>query len=161
MIFNPDTAPGHGKYYMPDFEATARSLRVAPISASVHSLGELEAVISALGREPDSGFEATADFFLFNNLTETIGLAARDNLPAIYPWREGTAAGGLLSYGPDLEDIVLRAAPYHISMRRNVLNLKRDDIATAQLAVDREIEHRQIAGASLYLQLGSNCPDVF
>jgi hypothetical protein len=45
-------------------------------------------------------------------------------------------------------------------MRRNVLNLKRDDIATAQLAVDREIEHRQIARASLYLQLGSNCPNV-
>jgi len=112
MIFNPDTAPGHGKYYMPDFEAAARSLRVAPISASVHSLGELESVISALGRESGSGFVVTADFFLFNNLTETIGLAARNNLPAVYPWREGTAAGGLLSYGPDLEDIVLRAAPY-------------------------------------------------
>jgi putative tryptophan/tyrosine transport system substrate-binding protein len=33
MIFNPDTAPGHGNYYMPDFEAAARSLDVTPIAA--------------------------------------------------------------------------------------------------------------------------------
>src|ERR1700730_6026391 len=35
-----------------------------------------------------------------------------------------------------------------ISMRRNVLDLERDDIATTQLAVDRQIEHRQIARTS-------------
>ena len=34
MIFNPDTAPGHGKYYMPDFETAARSSQVTPIPAA-------------------------------------------------------------------------------------------------------------------------------
>ena len=29
MIFNPDTAPGHGNYYMPDFETAARSSQVS------------------------------------------------------------------------------------------------------------------------------------
>ena len=33
-------------------------------------------------------------------------------MPAIYPWREVPTPGGLLSYGPDLEHIVRRAAPY-------------------------------------------------
>jgi putative ABC transport system substrate-binding protein len=112
MIFNPDTAPGHGKYYMPDFEVTARSLKVEPISAPVQSLAELETVITALGREPGSGFVAMADFFLFINREATISLAARNNVPAIYPWGDVVKAGGLLSYGPDLEDIVRRAAPY-------------------------------------------------
>jgi putative ABC transport system substrate-binding protein len=41
-----------------------------------------------------------------------IAAAAGNRVPGIYPWREVTAAGGLLSYGPDLEDIVRRAAPY-------------------------------------------------
>jgi putative tryptophan/tyrosine transport system substrate-binding protein len=40
-----------------------------------------------------------------------IDAAARSNVP-VYPWREATAAGGLLSYGPDLGDIVQRTAPY-------------------------------------------------
>ena len=112
MIFDPDTAPGHGKYYMPDFEASARSLNVRPIAAPVHSVAELEKVIVDLGREPGSGFIAMADFFLFINRETAISLAARNHVPAVYPWRDVVAAGGLLSYGPDLADIVRRAAPY-------------------------------------------------
>ena len=112
MIFNPDTAPGHGKYYMPDFEAAGRSLDVTPIAAPVHSLDELEAAIADLGREPGGGFVAMADFFLLNNRTSMIALAAKNKVPAVYPWREVPTAGGLLSYGPDLEDIVRHVAPY-------------------------------------------------
>jgi ABC-type uncharacterized transport system substrate-binding protein len=112
MIFNPDTAPGHGKYYMPDFEASARSLNVQPIAAPVRSVAELEKVVTDLGREPGSGFIAMADFFLFINRETAISLAARNRVPAVYPWRDVVVAGGLLSYGPDLADIVRRAAPY-------------------------------------------------
>ena len=112
MIFDPDTAPGHGKYYMPDFESSARSLNVQPIAASVRSVAELEKVITELGREPGSGFIAMADFFLFINRETAISLAARHRVPAVYPWRDVVVAGGLLSYGPDLSDIVRRAAPY-------------------------------------------------
>jgi putative tryptophan/tyrosine transport system substrate-binding protein len=112
MIFNPDTAPGHGNYYIPDFETAARSSQVVPIPAAIHSITDLEAVITNLGREPGGGFVAMADFFLLNHRTEMIAAAAQNHVPAVYPWREVVAAGGLLSYGPDLEDIVRRAAPY-------------------------------------------------
>src|SRR5262249_11368283 len=53
MIFNPDTAPGHGKYYMSEFEAAARTLDVTPIAAPVHSLDDLQTTIASVGREPD------------------------------------------------------------------------------------------------------------
>jgi putative ABC transport system substrate-binding protein len=112
LIFNPDTAPGRGKYYLPEFEAAAQSLKVTPIAAPVHSVAELEAVLTALGRKPGGGFVAMADFFLFIHRVTMISLAAQNNVPAVYPWREVVTAGGLLSYGPDLEDIVRRAAPY-------------------------------------------------
>jgi putative tryptophan/tyrosine transport system substrate-binding protein len=112
MIFNPDTAPGHGKYYMPDFEAAARSSNVTPIAAPVHSFAELKTVITDLGRDPGGGFVAMSDSFLFIHRAAMIPLAAQNNVPAVYPWREVPTAGGLLSYGPDLEDIVRRAAPY-------------------------------------------------
>ena len=41
-----------------------------------------------------------------------ITLAARHRLPAIYPYRFYVAAGGLISYGPDLVDQYRRAAGY-------------------------------------------------
>jgi putative ABC transport system substrate-binding protein len=111
-IFNPETAPGHGTYYMPGFEAAARSLKVASIAAPVHSVAELETIITALGREPGGGFVALPDFFLFSHRAQMIALAAQNNVPAVYPWREAVAVGGLASYGPDIEDMVRRAAPY-------------------------------------------------
>jgi putative ABC transport system substrate-binding protein len=112
MIFNPDTSPRHGQYYMPDFETAARSLDVAAIEAPVRSVVELEKVITDLGYDSGGGFVAMADFFLFINRDQMISLAAQNNVPAVYPWREVPQAGGLLSYGPDLEDMVSRVAPY-------------------------------------------------
>ena len=50
IMFNPDTAPGGGSYFLPEFEAAARSLKVAPIVAPVHSDAQIETVITSLGR---------------------------------------------------------------------------------------------------------------
>src|SRR5260370_1104071 len=47
-IFNPDTAPVNRSYYLPSFEQTARSLKVEPITALVHSDAEIAAGITSL-----------------------------------------------------------------------------------------------------------------
>jgi putative ABC transport system substrate-binding protein len=41
-----------------------------------------------------------------------IDLAARYGLPAIYEFRQFSAEGGLISYGPDTADIFRRSASY-------------------------------------------------
>jgi putative ABC transport system substrate-binding protein len=41
-----------------------------------------------------------------------IRLAARDRLPAVYPFRYMVTDGGLISYGPDITDQYRRAADY-------------------------------------------------
>jgi len=41
-----------------------------------------------------------------------VDLAAKNRLPAVYPWREGVDAGGLMSYGANLADLQRRAATY-------------------------------------------------
>jgi hypothetical protein len=43
-----------------------------------------------------------------------------------------------------------------ISMGGDVVDLESHDIATAQLAVDGEIEHRQVSGSPLDLKFGSD-----
>jgi putative ABC transport system substrate-binding protein len=52
IMFNPDTAPGGGSYYLPAFDAAARNLKIEPIAARVRSVAEIETVITSLGREP-------------------------------------------------------------------------------------------------------------
>jgi putative tryptophan/tyrosine transport system substrate-binding protein len=113
MLFNPDTAPGGGTYYFPDFGAAARSTKVEPIAARARSEAEIEAIITSLGRESGGGLVVMPDYFMVNHVGPIILLAARNNVPAVYPWRFVVAKdGALLSYGPDLRDIVRRGAPY-------------------------------------------------
>ena len=49
---------------------------------------------------------------LFGERRRLVGLAAKDRLPAVYPWREGVDAGGLMAYGPNIADLYRRAATY-------------------------------------------------
>jgi putative tryptophan/tyrosine transport system substrate-binding protein len=112
IMFNPDTAPYARSYYLPSFEAAARSLKVAPIVAPVHSEAEIETVITSLGREPGGGLVVLPDTFLQVHRAAIILLAARNNVPAAYCDNSFAVDGGLFSYGPDQVDIFRRAAPF-------------------------------------------------
>ena len=113
ILFNPDTAPGGGAYYLRGFEAAAQSSKMEAIVARARSDPEIETVVTSLGREPKGGLVVMPDFFMFNHVEPIISVATRNNVPTIYPWRFVVGKNGaLLSYGPDLRDIVRRGAPY-------------------------------------------------
>jgi putative ABC transport system substrate-binding protein len=113
MIFNSDTAPGRGTYYFRDFETAARWSKLEPIAADARSDAEIETVVTSLRGEPRGGIVVTPDYFMLNHSQQIISQAARNNVPTIYPWKSTVIRqGGLLSYGPDLADIVRRSAPY-------------------------------------------------
>jgi putative ABC transport system substrate-binding protein len=108
-MFNPDIAAA--SVYMPSLETAARSLKVVPIIAPVHSDVEIETAITA-GREPGGGLVAMPDAFLVAHRAPIISAAARNNVPAVYGVSTYDRDGGLLSYGVDLVDIYRRAAAY-------------------------------------------------
>jgi putative tryptophan/tyrosine transport system substrate-binding protein len=110
IMFNPDAAPVSA--FMPSLETAARSLKVAPIITPVHSDGEIETAITALGREPGGGLVVMSDVFMLAHRAPIILATARNNVPAIY-WQSAFARdGGLLSYGVDHVDPWRRAATY-------------------------------------------------
>ena len=110
IMFNPDTAPV--STYLPSFETAARSLKVAPIVARVHSDVEIETAINALGREPRGGLVVMPDGFMIVRRAPIILAAARNNVPAVYYLSIFARKGGLFSYGIDLVDNSRRAATY-------------------------------------------------
>jgi putative ABC transport system substrate-binding protein len=85
---------------------------VASIAAPIHNDAEIEAVMTSLGREPRGGLVVMPDAFMIVHRMSVISLAARDIVPTIYPNSFFPRDGGLLSYGPDLNDLYLRAASY-------------------------------------------------
>jgi putative ABC transport system substrate-binding protein len=111
-MFNPDTAPGGGSYFLPSLEAAARTRKVEPIAAPVHSDAEIETVITSLGREPGGGLVVMPGSFMVVHRAPIILLAARNSVPAVYFLSIFSKDGGLLSYGVDNRDVYRRAAPY-------------------------------------------------
>lgn len=113
IIFNPDTAARGGEYYLSSFETAASAFKMEAIRTPVHDDGEIEKVMTSLGREPGTGIVAMSDGFVFTHRAPIISLAARNKLPAVYgAGSELVKDGGLLSYGADEGDIFIRAAPY-------------------------------------------------
>ena len=110
IMFNPDTPAA--STYMPSVETAARSLKIEPIPALVHSDVEIETAIIALGRDPTGGLVVMPDIFTLVHRAAIISAAARNRVPAVYSGSEGARDGGLLSYGVDRVDPWRRAASY-------------------------------------------------
>jgi putative ABC transport system substrate-binding protein len=111
IMFNPDTAPGGGNYYLASFERAAQALAVEPISARVHSDAEIEAEIASLGRER-AGLVIMTDSYTGVHRGTIISSAARHSVPTIMEAQDGARSGGLMSYGSDLRDLFRGAAGY-------------------------------------------------
>jgi putative ABC transport system substrate-binding protein len=109
-MFHPDTAPVSA--YVPSLEAAARSLKVVPIMAPVHSDLEIGTAVVALGREPGGGLVVMPDIFTTVHRAPIISAAARNKVPAVYFQSFFARDGGLLSYGVDQVDTFRRAATY-------------------------------------------------
>jgi len=112
IMFNPDSSPYVESDYLPQFEAAARSFKVAPITAPVHSDAEIETAITSLGSEPGGGLIVMPGVYMNVHRATTISLVARNNVPAAYPSSDYVRDGGLLSYGPELGDFFHRATAY-------------------------------------------------
>src|SRR6516164_4218086 len=97
---------------MPSLETAARSLKVEPIIAPVHSDVEIETATIALGREPGGGLVVMPDAFMLAHRAPIIAAEALHNIPAVYANSEFAREGGLLSYGVDQVDTYRRAATY-------------------------------------------------
>jgi putative ABC transport system substrate-binding protein len=101
IMFNPDrfsTLPAAAPVYMPSLETAARSFKVVPVLAPVHSDAEIETEIIALGREPGGGLVVIPDGFTIVHRAPIIAAAARNNVPAVYWDSDFARDGGLLSY---------------------------------------------------------------
>jgi putative ABC transport system substrate-binding protein len=91
---SPDTAP---EIRAVQEMTQQRGLQLQIVNAN--SLGEVAAAVSALAEKRPHALLVASDPFYLTRPDEIVASVARLELPAIYPFREFAAAGGLLSYG--------------------------------------------------------------
>ena len=86
--------------------------RIKLVPSDVETAADIERSIESLARVPNSGLVLPPDWTTIAHRDVIIALAARHNLPAVYPLRLFVAAGGLMSYGTDQNDMFRLAASY-------------------------------------------------
>jgi len=111
LMFDPDTTPFYPAF-LHELEAANKSLAVELSASPVRDEAEVEAAITALAREPGGGLIAAPDAFINNHRRAVMTLTEQRRLPAIYGFRQFVTEGALISYGPDIADIVRRSAGY-------------------------------------------------
>ena len=111
IIFNPDTAPAGGSYYLGSFEAAARMLAIEPIALGVRSDAEIETAITSLG-PAETGLVISNVSFMGVHSAIIISSAARNGVPAIFGFNDVVKEGALMAYGPSYKDMFRGAAGY-------------------------------------------------
>jgi ABC-type uncharacterized transport system substrate-binding protein len=107
-----DATQGSGTSQFAVIQAVAPSLRVEVNLVNMRDAGEIESAVEAFARGPNGRLIVTAGGATNLHRDLIITLAARHKLPAVYPERNHVAAGGLISYGPNVIDQYRQAATY-------------------------------------------------
>jgi putative ABC transport system substrate-binding protein len=80
--------------------ARAKGLQLSVLEAG--SEAEIDAAFATLVQLHAGALVVGADPFFTDRREQLVALASRHAVPAIYPWRESVAEGGLISYGTSL-----------------------------------------------------------
>jgi len=93
-------------------ETAARKRGWKLLSLEIRDAGEIEGVFRAATGARAGALLVSAAGLLFPHARRFAELAARSRLPAMYELRPYVEAGGLISYGADINDIWRRAAVF-------------------------------------------------
>jgi putative ABC transport system substrate-binding protein len=111
LLGDPNVTPL--PYFFGPAEAVAASLGVELRQSSVRTVAEIESAFDALAASPGGGVLIAPGSTMLRNRGLIIALAARHQVPAIFPERVYAVDGGLMSYGiADLVEPFRQAATY-------------------------------------------------
>ena len=111
LLVNPDN-PGFGEQYISFMREAARAKGIQLAVLKARTEGEIDTAFDSLGQLEAGGVVVSPDSFFSSRSEQLVALASRYSVPAIFANREFTAAGGLISYAPDLEALARQAGIY-------------------------------------------------
>jgi len=108
VISNPQHAGERGELRV-TLEA-ARTLGVEIVYQQVHTSAEIAGALAAISRANCDALSAFPEALTSDAASELAAFAADNDMPSVFGWRNFCVAGGLMSYGPNLQDANVRMA---------------------------------------------------
>jgi putative tryptophan/tyrosine transport system substrate-binding protein len=110
LLVNPNEPRTEGLIRDMQEAARAKGVQLPVLKAAAE--GEIDAAFASLVQLHADALVLGPDPLFNNRRDQIVALAARHAVPAISPWREMAAAGGLISYGASLTTISRQVGVY-------------------------------------------------
>ena len=95
-----------------ELESAVRTLGLRLHLVQARNAIEIEDAFSTLISDRIEALQVGVDPLFGNHIDQLVALATRHKVPTIYPWREFTAAGGLMNYGASIPDAFRQVGVY-------------------------------------------------
>jgi ABC-type uncharacterized transport system substrate-binding protein len=111
LLVNPAN-PHAAEAQANELKASIRALGLQLTLVKASNAIEIEEAFSVLVRDRVDALQIGVDPLFGNHIDQLVALAKRQKVPTIYPWREFTAAGGLMNYGSSIPDAYRQVGIY-------------------------------------------------
>jgi ABC-type uncharacterized transport system substrate-binding protein len=111
VLVNPGS-PIHRLIVAEELPQIARNLGVALPILEATTVEELDIAFASAAAQHADAVNVLGDTLTTNNAARITALAAEHRLPAVYLFRLFAINGGLISYGPDITNLLRRAGDY-------------------------------------------------
>ena len=101
-----------GNEAVTELETAAKALGLKLQSIEVRSLNDFESAFARVKRERAQALIMNPNPLITNQQRQVLDFAAKNRLPAMYPYSEFVEAGGLMSYAPNQKVSWRRAADF-------------------------------------------------
>lgn len=118
VLMVPNT-PAHATY-LRDIKSAGQRIGIGILGLEVRGRDEIERAFTALTKAQTQGLVVLPNPVTLTHQTQIVELAAKNRLPAMYPWPEFTEIGGLIAYSTNRTEMYRRsAASIHRTFRRS------------------------------------------
>jgi len=109
-LVNPDNP--NAANHLRDLKAAASPSGQQLLFLEARSVADFDVAFATLVQKRAGALLVTSDPLFNRHRLQLVELAARNAIPAMYPWRDFTDAGGLMSYGNSLSDAFRQGGIY-------------------------------------------------
>ena len=149
IVYNPE--PGNNSSaFRKSIDEVASKLGIVSVETPSGDSSDIDRLIRSLKNEPNSGLVFLPDAITSVRRVEITALVARCSLPTIYPFRFFCEAGGLMSYGVEIDKYLAGAASYVDRILRGA--------NPAELPVQAPTEFELVVNQKTARQLGLQLP---
>jgi ABC-type uncharacterized transport system substrate-binding protein len=105
------SAPTHPTY-LREIKTAGQRIGITVVGVEARALDEIERAFAALTKARAQGLIVLPSPVTLTHQRQIVELAAKNRLPATYPWLEFTEIGGLMAYSPNRTEMYRRSATF-------------------------------------------------